>query len=95
MVSIDKSKERSLRKTAHHLEPVVWIGKNGISENVIKEIIQALEQHELIKIKLPLFPLPKPAIKSSNPSLLTSTRAASKSRLLLLSPGVDQFTTFL
>ena len=52
MVSIDKSKERSLRKTAHHLEPVVWIGKNGISENVIKEIIQSLEQHELIKIKM-------------------------------------------
>ena len=28
------------------------MGKNGITENVIKEIIYALEEHELIKIKM-------------------------------------------
>ena len=30
----------------------IWVGKNGITENVIKEIICALEDHELIKIKM-------------------------------------------
>ena len=29
-----------------------WVGKNGITENVIKEITCALDHHELIKIKI-------------------------------------------
>lgn len=40
-----------LQKSAHHLKPVVQIGKNGINESVIKEINEALLAHELIKIK--------------------------------------------
>ena len=51
-MSIDKLKNKSLREAAHHLNPIIWVGKNGITKNVIKEIIQALEHHELIKIKL-------------------------------------------
>ena len=49
---VDNIKKRTLHKTAHHLDPTVWVGKNGITENVIKEIICALEDHELIKIKM-------------------------------------------
>lgn len=49
---VDNIKKRALHKTAHHLDPTVWVGKNGITENVIKEIICALEDHELIKIKM-------------------------------------------
>ncbi len=45
-------KERSfLRQRAHHIKPVVHIGQNGITENVIKEIRRQLLIHELIKIK--------------------------------------------
>lgn len=49
---IDNIQKKILRQTAHHLDPTVWIGKNGITENVIKEITHALDRHELIKIKI-------------------------------------------
>ena len=46
------SKQRSkLRALAHHLKPVVLIGKSGITHGAIKSITNALDKHELIKIK--------------------------------------------
>ena len=51
-MTIDSIQKKILRQTAHHLNPTVWVGKNGITENVIKKIIYALEEHELIKIKM-------------------------------------------
>lgn len=42
-----------LRGIAHQLNPVVMIGAKGLTEAVLNEIELALEQHELIKIKLP------------------------------------------
>ena len=49
---IDNIQKKILRQASHHLDPTVWIGKNGITENVIKEITYALDRHELIKIKI-------------------------------------------
>ncbi len=47
-------KQRSfLRSKAHHLDPVVMIGKEGVSEAVLKATDKALEDHELIKMKVP------------------------------------------
>ena len=47
-----KSKQRSfLRSQAHHLEPVVLIGKNGVTDGTIEAVNKALETRELIKIK--------------------------------------------
>ena len=46
------SKERSkLRSFAHHLKPIIIIGKSGISDGAINSIDRALEDHELIKVK--------------------------------------------
>jgi RNA-binding protein len=42
-----------LRGIAHNLNPVVMIGGKGLSDSVMNEIELALDQHELIKIKLP------------------------------------------
>lgn len=46
---------RILRSEAHRLmlKPVVMIGQNGLSENVVNELQQALEHHELIKVRVP------------------------------------------
>ena len=41
-----------LRGLAHSLNPVVMIGNNGLTENVIKEIELNLNSHELIKVKV-------------------------------------------
>lgn len=42
-----------LRAIAHNLNPVVMIGNKGLTDAVMNEIELALDQHELIKIKLP------------------------------------------
>lgn len=47
------SKQRSyLRSLAHSLDPLVYIGKAGVTENVIKEMDSCLENRELVKVKL-------------------------------------------
>ena len=40
-----------LRSEAHHLDPVVMIGKGGLSGGVIQKIDKSLDDHELIKVR--------------------------------------------
>lgn len=47
-----KQDTRQLRAIGHKLKPVVTVAGNGLSESVFAEIDRALNQHELIKIKL-------------------------------------------
>ena len=42
-MTIDSIQKKILRQTAHHLNPTVWVGKNGITENVIKDVQKALD----------------------------------------------------
>ena len=49
---INKEQQKYLRTLAHDRKPVVLIGQHGLTENVMAEIITALDHHELIKIKL-------------------------------------------
>lgn len=43
---------RYLRGLGHHLEPVVHIGKEGITDGVVTATRAALLAHELVKVKL-------------------------------------------
>lgn len=43
---------RHLRGLGHHLSPVVYIGKEGITDNLVKSTDMALNAHELIKGKI-------------------------------------------
>jgi RNA-binding protein len=49
---LSNSQKKYLRGLTHHLDPVVMIADKGLSENVMSEIEQALDHHELIKLKL-------------------------------------------
>ena len=51
MNNLSSSQRSYLRSQAHHLEPVLLIGKNGITDGTIESINRVLEVRELIKIK--------------------------------------------
>ncbi|WP_141431442.1 ribosome assembly RNA-binding protein YhbY [Bacillus sp. 03113] len=44
--------KRFLRSKAHHLNPIFQVGKGGVNENMVKQIAEALEVRELIKISI-------------------------------------------
>jgi len=47
------SKQRSyLRSLAHNIDPLVYMGKQGLTDNVVKELDLCLENRELVKVKL-------------------------------------------
>lgn len=47
------SKERAyFRSMANTLQPIFQIGKNGVSDNTIKQLDDALQARELIKITI-------------------------------------------
>ena len=43
---------KQLRAIGHKLKPVVTIAGNGLTEGVLAELDRALNDHELIKVKL-------------------------------------------
>jgi RNA-binding protein len=49
---LNGKQRRHLRSLGHHLDPVVHVGKGGLTEGVISAADIALEEHELIKIRL-------------------------------------------
>ena len=51
-MSLSNEQKKRYRSIGHALNPVVTIAGNGISDNVLAEIDRALNDHELIKIKL-------------------------------------------
>ena len=52
MGELKGSQRKYLRGLAHSYKPLVQIGKEGLSESVIRAIDTALEAHELIKLKI-------------------------------------------
>jgi len=49
---LDKKTRIKLRSLAMNIKPIVWVGKDGFSESVLKQINEELFNHELIKISL-------------------------------------------
>lgn len=43
---------RQLRAIGHKLKPVVTVAGKGLTDTLLAELDQALERHELIKVKL-------------------------------------------
>jgi RNA-binding protein len=48
---LNSKQKAALKALAHPLKPVVQVGKKGITENLERELEQALLAHELIKVK--------------------------------------------
>ncbi|GHG73672.1 RNA-binding protein [Alishewanella longhuensis] len=52
-MSLTNKQKQFLKSKAHDLKPVILLGGNGLTEGVVAEIENALNHHELIKIKVP------------------------------------------
>ena len=52
MAELTGKQRRHLRALGHHLDPVLQIGHEGVTEAVVKEANAQIEAHELIKIKV-------------------------------------------
>jgi len=48
---LTNAEKRSLKATAQKLEPLLKIGRNGLSEAFLKSLDEELTRHELVKIK--------------------------------------------
>ena len=47
------SKQRAyLRKISHELEPIFQIGKDGVTDTLIKGVDEALEKREILKVHI-------------------------------------------
>lgn len=66
------STRKYLRSQAHHLKPLVIIGRNGINEQVIGSVDLALKDHELIKVKFGEF---KEAKKEISAEIAQATKS--------------------
>lgn len=51
-MALQKEQQKHLRNIGHNLNPVVTVAGKGLTEGVINEINRALDDHELIKLKL-------------------------------------------
>jgi len=52
MAALSIQERKRLRQIGHALNPVVMIGGQGLTEGVIEETNRALNDHELIKVKI-------------------------------------------
>ncbi len=43
---------KALRAAGHHLSAVVQVGKDGVSEAVLRQLDEQLAAHELVKVKI-------------------------------------------
>ena len=51
-MALTNDQKKSLRAIGHNLNPIVTIAGNGLSDSVMVELNRALDDHELIKIKV-------------------------------------------
>lgn len=49
---LNEKQKKKLRALGHALHPLVRVGSSGLTENVLAAINDALEHHELIKVKV-------------------------------------------
>ncbi len=48
-ITLNGKQVRQLRAIAHNLDPALQIGKNGITDAVVRQAHDSLEAHEIIK----------------------------------------------
>jgi RNA-binding protein len=78
------SAKKYLRSLAHHLKPVVIVGKNGVNAQLIGSVDLALKDHELIKVKFGEF-------KEAKKEISAEIAQATKSELIGIIGNIAMF----
>ena len=52
MANLSNQERKRLRQIGHALNPVVMLGDKGLTESVVEELSRALNDHELIKVRV-------------------------------------------
>jgi RNA-binding protein len=52
MKTLTTKYKQQLKAKAHYLKPIILIGQHGLTEAVKKETDRALQDHELIKVRI-------------------------------------------
>lgn len=50
-MALTDNQKKHLRRLGHALNPVVQVGQHGLTPNVVAELIRALRDHELVKVR--------------------------------------------
>lgn len=75
-MALSSEQKKALKRIGHHLKPVVMVSENGITEGVLAELNRALDDHELIKIRVTA------GDRETKQELITQICAASKAELV-------------
>lgn len=51
-MSLSGKQRRHLRALGHHLDPLVQVGKLGLTDGIVSALDAALQQHELVKVRI-------------------------------------------
>jgi RNA-binding protein len=52
MSKLTVAMKRRIKRRLGYEKPTVWVGKNGVSEEFLKEVEKQLEKNEMLKIKI-------------------------------------------
>jgi RNA-binding protein len=92
LIQLTPAQRKDHRAEAHHLDPVVMVGNDGLTDNVKKEIDAALNAHGLIKVRV--FSDDRPAREAMFQSLADNLSAAPIQHigklLVLWRPKIDK-----
>lgn len=52
MLELSSKQRAYLRSLAHPIDPIIHIGKNGLTPEIVEAVSEAIEKRELIKVNL-------------------------------------------
>ena len=65
-----------LKREMAEERPSIWIGKNGVTEEVIKEVPKQLEKNEVVKIKIQKAILQTSSVKDLSSEIAEKTSSS-------------------
>jgi len=84
-MALTDHQKKYLRRLGHPLHPIVLIGRQGLTDNVVTELHRALHDHELVKVRA------RVGNREARDAVLTELARASASELVFQIGNVGLF----